>query len=147
MEIVIESRSRLSREMFVEMLAEADARGHKCVRRLVDEWESGRNRFCRENEALFVARDEDRIIGVCGLNIDPYQPAQTVGRVRHLYVIEAYRRCGIGRQLVERVIEEARGRFTMLRLRTNSPEAAAFYARIGFARADGVENCSHAMTL
>jgi len=67
-------------------------------------------------EAFFAALIGGRVIGVCGLNVDPYTPAQGVGRVRHLYNLLAYRRLGVGRQLVSRVIETARGRFDILRL-------------------------------
>jgi hypothetical protein len=38
----------------------------------------------RPGEALFVARVGERVVGVCGLNVDPYTAEPRVGRVRHL---------------------------------------------------------------
>jgi GNAT superfamily N-acetyltransferase len=129
------------------LTAESEQAGLRFVRRLVDEWASGANRFDRPGEALFIARTIDRVVGVCGLNIDPYTATPRVGRVRHLYVLLAYRRLGIGRRLVGEVIGAARGRFDTLRLRTENPEAAAFYERLGFLRSVGARDCTHVMVL
>jgi len=103
-----------------DLLAESEREGSRFVRRLFDEWTAGTNRFDRPGEALFAARLGDRLIGVCGLNIDPYAAAPNVGRVRRLYVLTAYRRLGAARHLVLAVLEAARGRFDVLRLRYES---------------------------
>ena len=126
------------------MLAESEQAGSLIVRRLVDEWASGANRFDGSGEALFAARIDGRLVGVCGLNVDPYSAEPRLGRVRHLYVLSAYRRRGIGRQLVARVIASAQGRFDRLRLSTGNPEAARFYERMGF-RPDEAAHCTHLM--
>src|SRR5438128_1327228 len=85
--------------------------------------------------------------GACGLNVDPYTAEGRVGRVRHLYVLEAYRRHGVGRQLVAEVIGAARGSFDRLRLRTANPEAARLYESLGFAPCAGEADCTHALDL
>ena len=129
------------------LIAESEAAGLRFVRRLADEWTDGTNRFDRAGEALFVARIGDEVVGVCGLNVDPYATAPATGRVRHLYVGVAHRRRGVGGRLVAGVIEAARGRFDHLRLRTRNPEAAALYERLGFRRRDDVADCTHVMEL
>jgi GNAT superfamily N-acetyltransferase len=129
------------------LIAESKHAGLGFVRRLADEWANGANRFDRPGEALFIARTAGKVVGVCGLNIDPYAAMPEVGRVRHLYVLLAHRRLGIGRRLVTEVIGAARGRFGTLRLRTESPEAAAFYERLGFLRSVGARDCTHVMAL
>src|ERR1700730_5121053 len=68
------------------LLAESERQGFRFVRRLVEEWESGANRFDRRGEVLFVARVGDEVVGVCGLNVDPHAGDPAIGRVRHLYV-------------------------------------------------------------
>lgn len=128
-------------------MAESEQAGWRFLRRLAEEWASGANRFHRPGEALFAALMEGRVIGVCGLNVDPYAAAQRVGRVRHLYVLSACRGLGVGRQLVAAVIEAARGRFDDLRLRTENPAAAQLYERLGFRRSAGVADCTHLMDL
>jgi GNAT superfamily N-acetyltransferase len=115
------------------LAAEAEGAGHRFVRRLVEEWEAGINRFDRPGEALWAATNGGLIVGVCGLNADPYTSEGRVGRVRRLYVLAAERGRGIGRSLVERVVAAAWNSFDRLRLRTLNPDAARFYERLGFA--------------
>jgi GNAT superfamily N-acetyltransferase len=129
------------------LIAESEAAGLRFVRRLAEEWASGANRFDRPGEALLVARIAGDVVGVCGLNVDPYVAEPRVGRVRHLYVLAAHRRQGVGRQLVNKVIETARDRFERLRLRTVNPEAARLYENLGFRRSVGGRDCTHVMEL
>ena len=67
---------------FAELLAESEDSGYRFLRRVVDEWESGANRFSRPDEALLIAELRGRWVGVCGLSIDPYLEDHRVGRVR-----------------------------------------------------------------
>lgn len=128
------------------LLADSEREGSRFVRRLVDEWATGANRFDRPGEALFIARIGDRLVGICGLNVDPYAAAANVGRVRRLYVLSAYRRLGVGRQLVLAVLRAARGRFDVLRLRTTNPAAARLYESLGFTPSTASE-CTHVIDL
>jgi GNAT superfamily N-acetyltransferase len=134
-------------DLFDALVAESERAGYGFVRRLADEWASGANRFDRPGEALFAARMDGRLIGACGLNVDPYTKAAGVGRVRHLYVLSAYRRLGVGGQLVARVMDAARGRFGRLRLSTQNPEAAQLYERLGFSRSAGAPDHTHFLEL
>jgi ribosomal protein S18 acetylase RimI-like enzyme len=129
-----------------EILAESETEGFHCLRRLVTEWDSGANRFQRPGEALFVARDGDRIVGVCGLNVDPYAGSH-VGRVRHLYVLAEYRRRGVGRMLVGAVVEQAIPSFALFHLRTNIDDAVRLYQAIGFRPVEKKSVCTHALDL
>jgi GNAT superfamily N-acetyltransferase len=129
------------------LVAESEAHGLRFVRRLVDEWTSAANRFAGRGEALFVARVGDGVVGVCGLGVDPYAAAPGMARVRHLYVLSAHRRHGIGRALVTEVVQAARGRFDRLRLRTGNPDAARLYERLGFQPTPDAPDCTHVMDL
>ena len=145
--MVIERLSDLPSESIHALVAESEQAGWRFMCRLAEEWASGANRFDGAGEAFFAALIGGRVIGVCGLNVDPYTVAQSVGRVRHLYVLSAYRRLGVGRQLVGRVIEAARARFEILRLSTQNPAAAQLYERLGFRRCEGAADCTHLMEL
>ena len=147
MAALIERLSDLPPAALEALVAESEQGGLRFMRRLVEEWASGANRFDGDGEALFAALIDGRVTGVCGLNIDPYAAAARVGRVRHLYVLSAYRRLGVGRQLVGRVIEAARGRFDILRLRTQNPAAARLYEQLGFSRCAGAPDCTHLLEL
>jgi GNAT superfamily N-acetyltransferase len=141
----IEELHELLPDRVGELLVDSEAAGSRIVRRLTDDWTAGANRFDRPGEALFGASMAGRLVGVCGLNVDPYAADPRVGRVRHLYVLTTCRRHGVGRQLVARVIEVAAGRFDSLRLRTNNPAAAGLYEAAGFRLAEG--ECTHVMDL
>jgi GNAT superfamily N-acetyltransferase len=129
------------------LIAESQRKGLAFVRRLAEDWTSGANRFDRPGEALLVARMAGEIVGVCGLNVDPYVAGPAVGRVRHLYVLSAARRRGVGADLVTSIVQAARGRFDVLRLRTRDPAAARLYERLGFRATTDVADCSHVMDL
>ena len=64
----------------------ASDEGHSFVTRTRIEWESGANCFDLPGESLFVAIAEGLIVGICGMNKDPYLCDPLVGRLRHLYV-------------------------------------------------------------
>jgi GNAT superfamily N-acetyltransferase len=142
MDVTIERLSDLPLAALAPLLAESEQAGHRFVRRLADEWATGINRFDKPGEAFFAAWSGERLVGVCGLNVDPYTTDPQVGRVRHLYVLVEFRLLGVGRQLVAAVVTSAQGRFAALRLRTDSPKAAAFYERMRFRRV-GAADCSH----
>ncbi len=115
------------------LLADSLADTQSMVRRLWKEWKNGGNRFALPGEALFGAFAGDTLVGVCGLNRDPYAGRPDVGRLRHLYVHREHRRAGAGRALVRRVFQAAQPHFALLELRTITPEADAFYRHLGFA--------------
>jgi len=145
--VLIERLTEASPDLFDVLVSESERAGYRFVRRLADEWASGTNRFDRPGEALFAASVDGRLIGACGLNVDPYTQAPRVGRVRHLYVLTDYRRSGVGRRLVEQVLDTARGRFDRLRLSTQNPAAAHLYERLGFERRLGAADHTHLMEL
>lgn len=145
--IIIERLSDVHPEQLAVLIADSERVGQRFVRRLADEWASGINRFDRPGEMLFAAWRERELVGVGGLNVDPYAATPRVGRVRHLYVLSTARRLGIGQQIVERIIEAARGSFDSLRLRTGNPDAAGLYERLGFRRRDDVADSTHVMEM
>jgi ribosomal protein S18 acetylase RimI-like enzyme len=145
MSVTIERLIELPVQRLAELIAESEAFQMRLVRRLVDEWTSGANRFDRPGEALFAAEIEGRVIGVCGLNVDCYTTKPRTGRLRHLYVLMNHRRQGIGRRLVAEVVASARGNFDRLRLRTDNPRAAAFYTHLGFESMFGDPECTHVL--
>ena len=111
---------------------EAAAAGLKLVDRLVDGWTSGANRFDKAGELLAGAYHGDDLVAVGGLARDPYDPAPRRARLRHLYVLRAWRRQGVANALIEYLRTAADGSFDEIRLRTHSDDAAHFYEALGF---------------
>lgn len=145
--MLIERLSESPADCLGALIAESEREGLRFVCRLAEEWTNGVNRFDRPGEVLLVAAIAGCRVGVCGLNVDPYSAEPRVGRVRHLYVLAAHRRLGIGRHLVAAIIEAARGRFDRLHLRTGNPLAARLYEGLGFRPRVGVAHCSHVLSL
>jgi GNAT superfamily N-acetyltransferase len=110
------------------------AEGFRFLERLRDDWASGRNRFQKPGEAFYVARDGSQLLGVCGLNQDPYAGDPAVGRMRRLYVAPPFRRHGVASALVRHATAAASGRFAVIRLRSNTEEGDRFWRALGFAR-------------
>ncbi len=116
------------------------------VKSAFDEWISGKNRFDRKGEILLGVFAGDECAGICGLNIDPYAEDLRLGRVRHLFICEAYRRQGLGQQLLTSIIEQASENFDRIRLYTDSKAAAALYEKTGFRKSFRFKE-SHIMDL
>ncbi len=129
------------KELRVESLRE----GYKFVERLCAEWVSGANRFSAPGEALFLAVSGGQMVGVCGLNRDPYTRDPDIGRVRRLYVARAHRRGGVGRALLEAVVDSARDRFKRLRVRTDA--GGKFFEALGFRRISSEAETTHVLEL
>jgi GNAT superfamily N-acetyltransferase len=130
---------------FRQLRDESSREGFKFIERLCEEWISGANRFDAPGEALFVAVVDGQVVGVCGLNRDPYTSNPRIGRVRRLYVASAHRRHGIGRALLRSVVRHARSHFGLLRVRTD--EASQFYEAQGFRRAASETESTHVLEL
>ena len=125
---------------------EASSDGFAFVARLIDEWKSGANRFDGMDEQLLGAVVGCELVGVCGINHDPYFKQEAIGRLRHLYVRKTARGTGVGSALVARLLDEGHYAFRLVRLRTDTADAAAFYEKRGFVRVSD-ETASHVKTL
>jgi GNAT superfamily N-acetyltransferase len=125
------------------LLGASLAEGHNLVNRFVDEWDDGSNRFDRPGEIALQARWGAKLVGVGGLNRDPYLDDPAVGRIRHLYVSPDARRQGVGRSLVLGLIDEARPTFRRVRLRTSQPEASLLYLALGFEATSDEPDATH----
>ena len=117
---------------FSQLRDTALAEGWKMLQVLEEDWRSGAMRFDAPGEALFAAWQDGALAGIGGLTVDPYAEDASTGRVRRLYVDSAHRGRGLGRALVEAIVEAARGHgFHSVRVR--APAAAGrFYVACGF---------------
>jgi GNAT superfamily N-acetyltransferase len=143
--IEVTRETTLPSDLEEALLPKAIHEGFEALRWLVEDWANGENRFSEVGEALYTARIDGRLVGICGVNRDPYADAATVGRLRRLYVHPDFRRQGVGRRLVQRASDEARGYFRCIRLRTLDASSAAFFEAIGFLKVEGDQSCTHAI--
>jgi ribosomal protein S18 acetylase RimI-like enzyme len=126
----------------VDLEREASEEGFNFMRRLIEEWSNGSNRFDKPGERLLVVVNNINIVGIGGLNVDPYKPAGDTARLRRLYVANGFRRRGVGEALVDALLAGASLRFRVVRLSTDTEAAAAFYTRLGFSAIEN-ETATH----
>lgn len=118
------------------------------VARLVADYQSGSNRFDREGEGLWAARDDSSLVGVCGLNQDPFAAAsEEAGRVRRLYVLQPWRRLGVASLLLDEVEAMAHRHHRILTAYTADPVAGAFYRARGYQTVTEVAKRSFQLSL
>ena len=116
------------------------------LRRLEENWINQHNRFDKQGELLLGALIDGKLVGVCGLNIDPFVQGDRAGRVRHLYVAAAYRSQAVGSLLLREIVTHAAQSFD--NLYTHAPQAAfRFYQRADFVPTEGIERVTHCLRL
>lgn len=125
------------------LLAESEQDGFHFVRRAKEEWLSGTNTFSKEGEALFAVFEEERLLGIGGIN----RESASHGRLRRFYVRRGERRRGIGRKLVEHVLAFAGRYYSRVCLRCATDAADRFYRAMGFGRTDAEPGVTHVIEL
>ena len=130
-----------------ELIQESSLAGYRHIARLVEEYRSGTNTFDKSGEMLLGAYDHRQLIGVCGLNQDPYNEHAGIGRLRRMYVLEKYRRRGIAKRLVDDILNSAQDHFQVIILYTDNKDAAKFYESIGFKVNQHYVKASHYVVL
>ena len=131
---------------FAELKSQSMAEGFNMLRRLEDNWLSGQNRFDRPGEKLIGASLDGLIVGVCGLNVDPFTLKTGIGRLRHLYVDSGWRKRQVGSALLSEILKDSGHWFDFIN--TNAPPSAfTFYERAGFIALTGIEKVTHHLCL
>ena len=134
-------------EGFKALQQESQLEGYRFLLRLEQDWLNGTNTFSAAGEGLYAVRVEGALVAIGGINIDPYGASASDGRLRRFYVKKAYRRKGIGKLLVDYILQKHRSNFERVSLYTGEPAAGAFYVRCGFVEVLGLEKVSHRIEL
>lgn len=139
--------SEIKGESINHLLEESLSQGFRLIATLIREYHSGLNCFDKPGEVLLTASFQGVIVGIGGLNQDPYFNDSKVGRLRHLYVESAWRRHGVGGLLVNQLIHEANQHYQLLTLRTDTSAAKKFYHKLGFKTHPIWKNTTHHLQL
>lgn len=84
-----------------------------------------------ENVIFFVAEEEGNLAGYCGMYC-----ALDEGEITNVAVKECYRKCGIGRQLMQELLQEAKRvgiANIILEVRVSNESAIHLYESMGFS--------------
>lgn len=128
-----------------ELVTAANGEGFNFLDRLVSEWNDRTNRFERPEEALLVVETLGRVVGVGGMT----RQRDGVGRVRRVYVLPDFRNHGVGRTLLNAILDHARLHYTEVVLWTSQPSAMRLYERLGFVLEsdEGPDHATHRLVL
>lgn len=121
---------------------EARAEGYKHIERLFDEWQSGANRFGKNDELLLVVYADAELAAIGGITQDP--TLKRTLRMRRFYTRPKFRRQGIGRKLAEALLVDPRDREMPVVVNAGPGDAPAFWESVGFV-ADARDGHSHAL--
>ena len=142
--ITIRPIHSLACEHVSHLVNESKSEGFRFLERLVKDYTSGDNTFNKMGERLYGAYDSaGKMIAVGGINQDPYSKRASAGRLRRFYVLKDERRRGIGRRLAKKILSEAGRHFSVVVLKTDSPQADRFYRSLGFQKGDRFPYSTH----
>ncbi len=110
------------------LLEASEAEGYLQVRRLIEDWKVGTNRFDDLGECFYIALYDKKAVAVCGLNDD----GKGRGRLRRLYVHPEYRGRGIGRTLSQKCIDDGLQFFENIVVNAGGEIAKLFYEKWGW---------------
>jgi GNAT superfamily N-acetyltransferase len=144
MNITIDKAEQLP-EQIKELAKQAQKEGFQFVDRLIEEFESGKNRFDQPGEFLLLGYDDDKLVACGGLNQqwNENEIDARIGRVRRFYVLPKYRKHGVGKQLLQQLEKEARANISALCLNTDTKNAAHFYQKQNYVFVENHPNYSY----
>ncbi|MGF9770407.1 GNAT family N-acetyltransferase [Bacillus cereus] len=125
------------------LVQESKEEGFNFLKRLISEYENKINTFNKTGECLFGVFQGEKLIGIGGLNEDPYTETNKIGRVRRFYISKDYRRIGLGNLLLIRILNHAEKYFKVVVLHTDTKQGDAFYTANGFVKGELVKGSSH----
>lgn len=126
---------------FAVLVAESETEGLGFMRRFADGFPGPEQH--RADAIWLTVWRENELVAFGGLTPDPHVDAPRVGRLRHIYVCRRNRRLGVGRALVDALERATANAYDVIRLRTDTIDAARFYERMGYAALEGDAHATH----
>lgn len=119
---------------FASLAVAAEGEGFAHMRRVIDEWTEGTNRFDKAGEKLLCVYDEGLLVAVGGINHE-FSRADWL-RMRRFYVLPQHRGKGVARLLATQLIEHARNHTTTITVHAgvhaSDERAGLFWQAMGF---------------
>ncbi|MDA1653693.1 GNAT family N-acetyltransferase [Bacillus cereus group sp. TH150LC] len=128
------------------LVQESKDEGFYFLIKLISEYENKINTFNKTGECLYGIFHGEKLIGIGGLNEDPYTENNKIGRLRRFYITKDYRRIGLGNLwnlLLKRLLYHAEKYFKVVVLHTDTKQGDAFYIANGFVKGELFKRSSH----
>lgn len=125
------------------LVQESKEEGFNFLIKLISEYENKINIFNKTGECLYGIFQGEKLIGIGGLNKDPYTENNKVGRLRRFYISKDYRRVGLGNLLLTRLLSHSEKYFKVVVLHTGTKQGEVFYNANGFVKGEVYKRSSH----
>ncbi|EOG8710388.1 TPA: GNAT family N-acetyltransferase [Bacillus paranthracis] len=125
------------------LVQESKEEGFNFLIKLKSEYKNKTNTFNKTGECLYGIFQEGKLIGIGGLNEDPYSENNKIGRLRRFYIAKDYRRIGLGNLLLKQLLSHAEKYFKVVVLHTDTKQGDAFYIANGFVKGELFKGSSH----
>jgi len=129
------------------LVQESKDEGFNFLIKLISEYENKINTFNKTGECLYGIFQGGRLIGIGGINENLYTEDNKIGRLRRFYIAKEYRRKGLGRLLLVRILSDAKKYFTIVVLNTDTEQGDKFYTSSGFVKGTKYVGASHYLNL
>ncbi|MDA2516308.1 GNAT family N-acetyltransferase [Bacillus cereus] len=128
---------------FSHLVQDSEEEGFNFLIRLINEYKNEINTFNKTGECLYGIFRGDMLIGVGGLNEDPYTKDNKIGRLRRFYISKDFRRIGLGNLLLNQLLCHAEKYFEVIVLHADTKQGDAFYTANGFVKEGLYKGSSH----
>ncbi|PEY25750.1 GNAT family N-acetyltransferase [Bacillus anthracis] len=125
------------------LVQESKEEGFNFLIKLISEYENKINTFNKTGECLYGIFQGKKLIGIVGLNEDPYTENNKIGRLRRFYIAKDYCRIGLGKLLLNQLLSHAEKYFKVVVLHTDTKQGDAFYNANGFVKGEFYKGSSH----
>lgn len=139
----IQQIENLMKYEFKYLVQESKEEGVKFLKKLINEYENELNTFNKSGECLYGIFQGEKLIGIGGLNADPYTENNKIGRLRRFYIAKDYRRIGLGKLLLNKLLSHAEKYFKVVVLHTDTKQGDEFYTANGFVKREVYKRSSH----
>ncbi|HDR6277959.1 MULTISPECIES: GNAT family N-acetyltransferase [Bacillus cereus group] len=139
----IQQIENLMKYEFKYLVQESKEEGFNFLKKLINEYENELNTFNKSGECLYGIFQGEKLIGIGGLNVDPYTENNKIGRLRRFYIAKDYRRIGLGKLLLNKLLSHAEKYFKVVVLHTDTKQGDVFYTANGFVKREVYEGTSH----
>ncbi|MBJ7932920.1 MULTISPECIES: GNAT family N-acetyltransferase [Bacillus cereus group] len=146
-DIHIQQIENLMKYEISHLVQDSKEGGFNFLIKLINEYENKINVFNKTGECLYGIFQGEKLIGIGGLNEDPYTENNKIGRVRRFYIAKEYRRKGLGRLLLVRILSDAKKYFNIVVLNTDTEQGDKFYTSGGFVKGKKYVRASHYLNL
>ena len=130
-----------------ELLSFSKNENYKLIFKLISDYKSGINRFDKNGEILVCYKENNKILGICGLNIEPQSELINTARIRRLYILPKFRKKQIGKKLVHYLLEYAKNYFNKVTTNIGDLNISNFYISCGFNQVDNISGITHITSL